>query len=426
MQWKSSLGDSRDLPRPRGPFIRVSVLLLTVLSFTLISFRRPPNVNELTQQILRALDAATSPEPPPTDCEPNMNISTRGLDVGQQEHFNYDVPGTYPRLCNLSDGSILAGFTRFLPGGQRALTIARSTDGAKTFQPYGEVTRSFGDCDNLFLLEVPSSAGGGGGNGPTVLAAFRNHDLDENGKHTYFRITVCRSTDGGRTWSYLSQAYEQPGPFGLWEPFMRINADGNEIQLFFSQELAWNDQDTMLVRSIDGGATWSARQRVTGGGEELRDGMVGLAEAEYCGGHPALVLVMETTRRGTYSIEAMVSFDDANTFGSRHVVYEPKAGRNAGAPQIAAFADGSFAVVFMTDEDEENPAVWPWPTTIKAVFGTFNPDGTLGWSAPQVIRDSGSCWPGIMRIADDTAVAVYESSSSIRGRILKVATLPAG
>ncbi|KAL2166988.1 hypothetical protein VTG60DRAFT_1882 [Thermothelomyces hinnuleus] len=358
-----------------------------------------------------------------------MNPSIRRLHVAQEEHFVHEVPGTYPRLCRLSDGSILAGFTRFLPGGQRALTVVRSTDGARTFQPHGEVTRSFGDCDNLFLLEVPPRPSAGGEQPrpsvPTVLAAFRNHDLDKNGVHTYFRITVCQSTDGGRTWSYLSQAFEKPAPFGLWEPFLRMSADGKEVQLFFSQELAANDQDTMLVRSSDNGATWSARRRVTGAGEALRDGMVGLAEARYCGGHSALVLVMETTRRGTFSIEAMVSFDDANTFGFRHVVYQAKEGRNAGAPQITAFADGSVAVVFMTDEDGEGPARWPRGATIKAVFGTFKPDGTLQWSAPQVVRNAVSCWPGIMRIADDAAVAVYESSSSIRGRILKVATLPA-
>ncbi|KAL2157260.1 hypothetical protein VTH06DRAFT_6300 [Thermothelomyces fergusii] len=353
--------------------------------------------------------------------------TTRRLYVAEQEHFVHEVPGTYPRLCRLADGSILAGFTRFLPGGQRALTVVRSTDGARTFRPHGEVTRSSGDCDNLFLLEVPPGPGA-----PTVLAAFRNHDLGGDGVHTYFRITVCRSADGGRTWSYLSQAAEKPAPLGLWEPFLRVagGGGGGEVQLFFSQELAADDQDTMVVRSADGGATWSARRRVTGAGEALRDGMVGLAEAEYeygcCGGRrSALVLVMETTRGGTFSVEAAVSLDDGDTFGSRHVVYRARDGRNAGAPQIAAFADGSAAVVFMTDEDGEGPSTWPRGATIKAVLGTFRPGGTLQWSAPQVVCDAASCWPGIVRIADDAALAAYESSSSIRGRILRVATLPA-
>ncbi|KAL2192665.1 glycoside hydrolase family 93 protein [Corynascus similis CBS 632.67] len=349
-----------------------------------------------------------------------MDPRVRRLHIAREDHFVHSVQGTYPRLCRLSDGSILAGFTSFLPGGQRALTIVRSTDEARTFQPHGEVTRSFNDCDNLFLLELPPKAGAGTS---TILAAFRNHDLDRNGAHTYFRITVCRSTDGGRTWSFLSQAFEKPAPFGLWEPFLRMGADGREVQLYFSMELAMNDQDTMLVHSPDGGATWTTPRRVTGGGEALRDGMVGLAEARDCErGSGALVLVMETTRLGTFSVEAVVSFDDGHTFGCRQVVYAARKGRNAGAPQIAAFADGSVAVVFMTDEDEYSEPKWPRGAKIKAVFGTLMADGKLLWNPAQVVGDAMCSWPGIMRIADDAAVAVYETSASIRGRILRVGT----
>ncbi|KAK4032443.1 glycoside hydrolase [Parachaetomium inaequale] len=348
------------------------------------------------------------------------------MDVIQEEHFVHDVPGTYPRLCRLSDGSILAGYTAFEPDGRRVLTVARSTDDARTFAPHGEVARSFGDCDNLCLLELPPASDDEGDDDaasdtPTILAAFRNHDIDGNGTHTYFRITVCQSTDGGRTWTYLAQGSEKEAPFGLWEPFLRMSTGGDEIHLYFSQEMDVDDQDTMLVRSKDGGATWTATQRVTGEGEMLRDGMVGLAEArDEASGVEGLVLVMETTRRGTFSIEAVVSLDEAETFGSRQVVYEPRDGRNAGAPQITAFADGSLAVVFMTDEDKEGEPVWPGGAKIKAIYGLMGADGLLNWSPPMVIGDTKSMWPGIMRVGDNAAMAVYESCSSIRGRMLSI------
>jgi hypothetical protein len=339
---------------------------------------------------------------------------TRGLHVAQQDHFVHDVPGTYPRLCRLADGSILAGFTSFEPDStQRVLSIARSTDEARTFHPHGEVTRSQGDCDNLFLLQLPPSTPSNTG---PILAAFRNHDVDEAG--TYFRITVCQSTDGGRSWTFLSQAFEKPAPFGLWEPFLRLARDGAEVQLYFSQEMDADDQDTMVVRSVDWGRTWSAPVCVTGEGERLRDGMVGLAETGCARAGRALVMVLETTRNASYSIEAVVSFDQGETFGLRQVVYEPAEGKNAGAPQIAALDDGSVAIVFMTDEDREDESMWPQGAKIKAVYGSLRQDGKLALSKPAVVAESASSWPGVMPLSCNSALAVFETSRSIRGRLL--------
>ncbi|KAH6637337.1 Sialidase [Chaetomium tenue] len=350
-----------------------------------------------------------------------MDIGLRRLECAENELFIHETPSTYPRLCRLTDGSILAGFTAFEPDGQRVLTIKRSTDDAATFEAHGEVARSSGDCDNLFLLELPASADSNESNPPTILAAFRNHDTDPDGTHTYFRITVCQSTDGGRTWTFLSQAAEKPAPFGLWEPFLRMAGtdDDDEIHMYFSEEMDTDDQDTMLVRSTDGGATWTATQRVTGEGEALRDGMVGVAAMRSCDEElEALILVMETTRLNTFSIEAVLSFDNAETFGSRQPVYVPKEGRNAGAPQITAFADGSVAVVFMTDEDEDDDPTWPSGATIKAIFGMLTPDGGLSWGEPQTISERLSSWPGIMHMSDASAMAVYESTSIIKSRLL--------
>lgn len=375
-----------------------------------------------------------------------MNFAARRLLVDTNERFVHTTQhSTYPRLCKRRDGSILTGFTAFqyqydgngIPtSATRVLTVDRSIDNAHTFQPLGEITRSKGDCDNLFLLELPEL--------PerelepersTVLAAFRNHDLDDEGKHRFFRITVCQSRDGGQHWEFLSQAVEKPAPFGLWEPFMRISQNGLEVQLFFSNEIAGDDQDTMVVRSTDRGRTWTEPECVTGEGERLRDGMVGVAPVRACahpgsvpplGGpgdeHDVLVLVMETTRRGTFSIEAVVSFDDGNTFGHRQVVYAPfNPGRNAGAPQVTSFLDGSVAVVFMSDEDLEGEPRWPLGAKIKAMHGRLGVDGMFAWGPVEVVEHRPSSWPGIGSIADDAALAVYEHAAVVRGRAFTVA-----
>lgn len=165
--------------------------------------------------------------------------------ISSADHVLHESGGTYPRLCRLADGAILLGITKF-EGPTRVLAVHRSTDNGRTFAPWGEVTRCDGDCDNMYLLELPPTAAGPAP--PKILAAFRNHDVDHhrNRDHTRYRITVCQSHDGGRAWTYCSQAFEKfTVPNGLWEPFMRIGRQG-EIQMTFSQELEHCDQDTMM------------------------------------------------------------------------------------------------------------------------------------------------------------------------------------
>ncbi|KAJ4288852.1 hypothetical protein N0V88_007182 [Collariella sp. IMI 366227] len=277
-------------------------------SFTL-PLTDPTLTTQFSHQIYDTVTLVPDLKPTMFDTIPqpdNPMPMPRRLDIATEEHFVHSVPGTYPRLCPLPDGSILAGFTNFEPDARRLL-IACSTDGGRSFAPHGEVTRAppLQDCDNISLLHLPDNDNPTG----TILAAFRNHDVSpENNTATYFRITICRSLDGGQTWSFLSQACEKHAPFGLWEPFLRLAKGGEEIQLYFSQEFDHDDQDTMLVRSFDGGATWSTPVFVTGEGERLRDGMVGIAETGD-GEEEMLVMVMETTRRGfgVFSIEAVVS-----------------------------------------------------------------------------------------------------------------------
>lgn len=358
---------------------------------------------------------ASGPGPPPV-AQPVDVLHSTGR-VLAEELVLHDASATYPRLTRLTDGSILLAFTH-LEAPTRILTVKRSTDNGKTFEPWGEITRCDGDCGNLFLLEVPATE-----KQPQsrILAAFRNHDVVDpkaNRHLIYFRITVCESLDGGRTWQYVSQAAEKPAPMGLWEPFMRIG-DKGEVQMTYSQELEPKDQDSIMRVSYDQGKTWSAAKTVTGGDEKLRDGMTGIA-ATTDRGRPALVMIFETTRRGRiFSLEAVVSYDDGDTWGHRQVVYDgTPEGTNAGAPQIEAFANGGLAVVFMTDMDVE-ARKWPWRATVKILFGGPLVDGKIQWRAPVDAFPNISLWPGIFRLSDTELMAVCEHDKAVRGRILE-------
>ncbi len=347
----------------------------------------------ITRGLLSKLGFRSEPTQKALDVHHTENRIANGT------HFVHPVLGNYPRLCRLTDGSLLLSYAAPRHG-ERILTVVRSTDNGHSFEPHGVVARSPGDCDNLFLAELSGEGdrNSGGESPPIILAAFRNHDLNASGDHTFFRITICQSKNGGRDWEYLSQAYEKPAPFGLWEPFIRIGNLG-EIQVYFSQDLEAEDQDTMLVVSKDRGRSWSPPVSVTGMGERLRDGMIGIAETRD-EGRDALVMVFETTRHDrNFSIECVISFDDGATFGSRHEVFRPSAGRNAEAPQITSFADGSLAVVFMTD-DKSGVDGWPGNAEIKAVFAAAPIHGKIRWTQVHHVSDSVSFWPGILRVRE--------------------------
>ncbi|KAI5285817.1 hypothetical protein KEM54_000261 [Ascosphaera aggregata] len=335
---------------------------------------------------------------------------------------NQRTDGTYPRICKLADGTILASFTR-INGKEHILLVAASTDHGKTFEEIGEIARGDGDIDNAYLFEVSATPA-------TIVAAFRNHDFDSQGKPTHYRITVCGSPDGGKSWMYFSQAAETSPPHGVWEPFIRKGSRG-DVQITYSQEFAPDDQRTMLVTSQNRGLTWSKPISLDKRSNHLRDGMCGIAQTrDTANGKDVLVMVVETTRfPGKFNVEGMLSYDDGMSYEARHIVYNPTPSNilhnqansqaqpsdipdiyNAGSPQIASFgADGSLICVFMTDEDvPPNSVNWTRHAAIKAVFAPPPRNGAIEWGPPIKIADAESYWPGVAAIDDRTVMVTYD------------------
>lgn len=308
--------------------------------------------------------------------------------------------GTYPRATFRADGSILSCFTTF-SGGNTILTVASSTNGGSAWTVIGsvatEVTQTH-DLDNCNVHTLPSGR---------ILAAFRNHDRTAEGNSSwyYYRLVICYSDDGGSTWSYLSTPRTSGTPgLGLWEPFMMDALDGS-LMLYYSYETttAGNDQDSILIRSTDGGVTWSADQTISGADLTCRDGMVGVARLGM--GSSTLVAVFESLDPDT-GIHAVTSTDDGASWGDRRPVYlSSVAGADQGAPQIA-YINGQLVVSFQTNEDTLTTVTADWD--VKVVVST---DGGGTWGEKTTVLDSCN-WAGELTIDDQHLLVMCGSGNN--------------
>lgn len=424
--------------------------------------------------------------------------------------------GTYPRLVRLSSGTILASFTRIDASSDvQSLVVSASSDGGRSFVERGIIASGTGDIDNAYLLEVASQPS-------TILAAFRNHDLNPHtGAVTHYRLTICGSPDEGRSWAFFSHPVQtDPAQGGVWEPMLRLGLR-HDVQLSYSQEIpalpsssmhdsndpsstsstrshfsienlrlsilreqAQVDQRPMFCVSQNRGISWSKPLPMATGphGHSVHggvsDGLLGIATTrDRADGRQCLVLVTETTRHTSYSIEAMVSYDDGATYRGRHEVYTPydqepspqsivqtesasssssKSHRtskssatkpypisasapqtptpqpqpaypwtfpfphhSAGAPQIAAFpADGSLVCVFMTDEDVPvTQTQWSRHASVKAVFAAAPMNGQIRWGPPMTIAHAECYWPGAMAVGQRRILVVYDRDGP-KGRMV--------
>lgn len=172
----------------------------------------------------------------------------------------------YGRAVEVSPGRLICAYSR---GGK--LEIRRSRNGGRTWEApipvaeweHGHLTNAellpLKDGTLLFLFNRrPASAFGERKDG-------KIHPKEGVEQHP-FSIGVTRSTNGGRTWSEPETLYEAGGEFfnGCWEP-AGIQLPSGEIQVFFANEGPYrssDEQEISMVRSMDGGKTWSAPETI--------------------------------------------------------------------------------------------------------------------------------------------------------------------
>ena len=191
---------------------------------------------------------------------------------------------------------------------------------------------------------------------------------------------------------------------GNWEPFLRNARDGS-LQLYYSRENAFNDQDTIERFSTNGGASWSAPQTISGVGLTSRDGMTGVATIS--GNN--LIAVFESSTVGTFNVTAITSADDGKTWGNRKIIYTPtKPNTSAGATQIINVG-GTLGVSFMTNEDAKLSA--PSPNYVGHTAGKLIPscDGGKTWGNKITVGKVQSVWPGMVGLDSASFLVMFDN-----------------
>ncbi|ORY08364.1 Sialidase [Clohesyomyces aquaticus] len=309
--------------------------------------------------------------------------------------------GTYPRATRLSDSSILGVYAKYASGNS-TLTALKSTDNGASWSVLGSIATAptaTTNLDNPFIHQLPSGR---------ILCAFRNHNKATSTQSVFYRITITYSDDLGKTWKYLSTPVsDSASANGDWEPFMMDALDGS-LQLYYSRENKGADQDSLLRRSTDGGATWSSAQVISGTDVTARDGMLGVARL--APGSSSMLAAFEsgnTTGDNLFTVHTVRSDDDGKTWGSRAPVYSSPR-HNAGAPSIVRVGSRLVAS-FGTDEDG---GVWP-NGAMKVVVSS---DKGKTWGSKTTVRAVPAEWSGLLALDDTSFLAMYESDQTVYAR----------
>ena len=162
--------------------------------------------------------------------------------------------GGYARIIELQDGRLMACCES---GG---IKVSISTSKGRTWQSLTLIAPNANNTPNCVPDLVQLTDG-------TILVAYNPRPSQPYTSDRRFGIRLRRSTDLGRTWSEEIFVYDADSTFenGCWEPSF-LELPSGELQLYFADESPYTtsgEQQISLCRSFDGGLTWTAPQRIS-------------------------------------------------------------------------------------------------------------------------------------------------------------------
>lgn len=161
--------------------------------------------------------------------------------------------GGYARIIELQDGRLMA----VCEGG--GIKIAFSQNKGTTWSSATRIVNNPSGINEAVPDLIQLSDG-------TIIVAYNPRPNAPYSEERKFGIRCKRSTDNGKTWSDEIFVNDASHTFtdGCWEPSM-LELPSGELQLYFADEGPYtmnNDQQISLCRSFDGGLSWSAPQKI--------------------------------------------------------------------------------------------------------------------------------------------------------------------
>jgi hypothetical protein len=299
----------------------------------------------------------------PVLVEPDISVTDFIGDGISETDFNYtdinrDDPGIYwedeiitvyrpssggvwyPRMCALSDGTLICAFDTNEGYKNTVIKIVKSADGGLSWKNLS-VIDYYPDlnCANPAFIEME--------NGDIWLSHRANSD-----KYTSVQNNISR--DGGKTWEHHSLIEEQIGTGGVYEPhFGRIDGKPAVFYANDSRNVVKSNMEQNIEFKIweDDSNTWSEKYIASDGTKtRSRDGM----PVWDIRGDGRYVLAVEATNAAGFPfvIQMKTSPDGYDWSEDLRTVYVPhKTERKAAAPYIVSLPDGRLVLSFQTDED---------------------------------------------------------------------------
>ena len=174
--------------------------------------------------------------------------------------------GYFPVLTRLQDGSLFVVYRTgdFHVGERGRLETSVSLDGGETWSAGQPVTHGGPDARNPALIQTSDG---------TILisyirAAYRNGEFIRN--DGYDTVYLVRSEDGGETWSEPIVVDTSGIDSIQYSPFGRMVElpDGTILMNLYVGDRDGGEMTSWVIRSRDGGRTWSDPSVVQQGGDE--------------------------------------------------------------------------------------------------------------------------------------------------------------
>lgn len=204
---------------------------------------------------------------------PTTTPSTPATPTRTGTLLNAEAAAFYPRAVRLAhqadaslNGAVIASVIAFDGGVPQGRIFVSRDDGA-SFALQGSVTDAGwpkGLCCGS-IKELPSAVGALPA-GTLVWSASIGQDTTG----APMIHPVYRSTDAGKTWTYLSRCGTGQKPrggdgTGIWEPELFVAKDG-QLVCMYSDETETGQSQVLKITSTADGLTWTAPRLLVGGG----------------------------------------------------------------------------------------------------------------------------------------------------------------